>query len=175
MALFKFKKKKEKPDFAKAPAVAVAEDYLNALRREAVAYLPTNPTAQHLETVFSMLDKLLPFEVVRLEMEVEVWKKAQQKEQNGEPDAEQTTFLAFAESGFHINRYLGAFNDEYIGKAIASAEKETLLKAFIAADYYAYHLNTEAKANLVKLQQRIAREMLHRGYTVFVSCEPTES
>ncbi len=147
----------------------VSDDYIQALKKVAIKYMPNNMTADHLEVIFDMVGAILPAEPIKLMLDVDTWAKAK-REANSE-NASEALSEAFAETAFRLNKYMDALNASAYERAVKTANEEVLLKAFIATDFYAYHLKDEYTVNLRGLQKIIAREMLNRGFTNIVSKE----
>lgn len=162
---FNVKEKKE---------VEISGDYLEQLKRVAIKYMPSSMSADQLETIFEMLSGLIDVDVVKVMLKATSWFAAHRAETAGDENAATAVRQAFAETGFEINGFMDAFKETYFAERIGSASEESLLKAFIAADFYALHLKEEYNANLRKLQASIAREMLKRGFTVVVTRDISE-
>lgn len=154
----KYAKKKDK--------VEISDEYLKMLKQAAINYMPSAMSAAQLEPVYEMINGLIDANAVKLMLEATSWSVARRAEADGDEDAETAVYRAFAETGWKINGFINCISETYYAKRIASATEETLLKAFIAADFYASLLKDECNTNLRKLQISIAREMLKRGFTV---------
>ena len=112
----------------------ISANYLEGLRSEARTYLPAKITTAHLETVFEMLSEVIFLDPLKLTKKPD-WDSACTKEkQAGGEEAEKIICEAFAKDGFAINRYLNIFDKSKFAEIFASASRESLLKAFIAAD-----------------------------------------
>ena len=152
----------------------ISGDYLEQIKRVAIKYMPSSMSAAQLKPIFEMLSGLIDVDVVMVMLEATSWSAAHRAEESGDENASTAVSQAFAETGFKINGFMDAFKESYFAERIGSANEETLLKAFIAADFYAFHLKEEYNANLRKLQMSIAREMLKRGFTVVVTRDVSE-
>lgn len=149
--------------------VEISGDYLEQIKRVAIKYMPVSMNAAQLKPIFEMLSGLIDVDVVMVMLEATSWSAAHRAEDSGDESAATAVSQAFAETGFKINGFMDAFKESYFAERIGSATEESLLKAFIAADFYAFHLKEEYNANLRKLQISIAREMLKRGFSVVVT------
>ena len=151
----------------------ISADYLEELRREALSYFPSKMSMAELETVFDMLGEVVFLGILRTGSELD-WSSARRKEKDASKEEAFEIFNeAVANDGYRIDRYLNGIKQSKIAECIASASKESLLKAYIAADYYAFILLDEYNTNLRKLQKSIAREMLKR-YPVKIQCHNFE-
>ncbi len=152
----------------------ISSEYLEQIKRVAIKYMPSSMSAAQLKPIFEMLSGLVDVDVVKIMLEATSWSAAHRAEDSGDEKASVAVSQAFAETGFKINGFMDAFKESYFAERIGSASEESLLKAFIAADFYAFHLKEEYNANLRKLQMSIAREMLKRGFTVVETREISE-
>ena len=118
-------------------AAEISRDSLEQIKRAAIKYMPSSMSAAQLKPVFEMLSGLIDVDMVMVMLEATSWSAAHRAEDNGDANASAAVRQAFAETGFRINGFMDAFKESYLAERIDSASEETLLKAFIAADFYA--------------------------------------
>ncbi len=155
--------------------INVSQDYMTHLKRIAFQYMPDTLSATHLQPLFEMVNGLLDVGPVMTLMQSTTWEQAKIAGKNHAENADEILQQAFGETAFKIDRILESFNQLYITKSISSANEERLLKAFIAADFYAYCLKDEYNINLKKLQESIARELLKRKFSVSAEKESSST
>lgn len=79
-------------------------------------------------------------DVVMVMLGATSWSAAHRAEGSGDESLSTAVNQTFAETGFKINQFMNTFKESYFAEIIGSANKESLLNAFIAVVFYAFHL-----------------------------------
>ena len=144
------------------PAVIrLTEENVSTLKSMSARFMPdiTSP-AVHRE-LFEMASAIIKANAIKLVME-SPWTKLEKSYTNNTSNYDSLSKETLKEVAYKIEKYLSSLKEKYITQSLDEADAETMLKAWIALDFYDSLITDGNNTALAKCKERIGVFALQR-------------